>query len=106
LRAQQIVRPAARHRIADRLEAVVADQELVAAPPALRVAIGLAHAELVWLIAALRTAPDPSPVAVAMALRLLGDEAGPLYAPRTATALRNAAARIGAELTARSSCAA
>jgi hypothetical protein len=68
--------------------------------PLLRVAVALAHADLVWLVEALRTLPDPSPHGVAMALELVQEDTSPLHAPASATALRDTARRIGARLVA------
>jgi hypothetical protein len=102
LRAAQLVRTDSRERIADWIElAMTAEAGRASQSRSLalqRVSVALAHAELVWLVAALRTTADPSPQAVAMALELVSDDAGPLYAPPTTTALQTTARRISGEL--------
>lgn len=102
LRAEQLVRSEERHRIADWIELVmgghVVQTRRAGGEPLARVAFALAHADLVWLVAALRTMPDPSPQGVAMALELVRDDASPLYTTSSATGLRDVARRIGAQL--------
>jgi hypothetical protein len=102
LRARQLVAPASRTRIADGIELAMADEAGRArrphSSPLQRVSLALAHPELVWLVAALRTTVDPSPRAVALALQLVIDDGGPLYTPRSATELRDTARRISAQL--------
>src|ERR1700754_1717223 len=70
LRGEQLVRPRSRARIADWIERAMADQAagaIRAGGASLQgVAIALAHTDLVWLVAALRTAPEVSPQGVAM----------------------------------------
>jgi hypothetical protein len=105
IRGDQLTDLEARTRIADGLELAMTDEAARARRPhgcALqRVALALAHCELVWLSAALRTTVDPPPQAVAMALELVTDDTGPLYTAVSATALRDAARRISAALLAR-----
>jgi hypothetical protein len=102
LRAAQLVSPAIRTATADLIEFALAEATARARlsddGTLRRVSIALAHAELVWLAAALRTAPDPSAQAVAMALELVRDDASPLHRPLTATALRTSAKQITAAL--------
>lgn len=102
LRAAQLVSPASRAATADLIELALTETTARARlsddGTLQRVSIALAHAELVWLVAALRTAPDPLPQAVAMALELVRDDASPLYRPLTATALRTSARQITAAL--------
>lgn len=106
IRGEQLVTVQTRTRIADGIELAMADEAARArrphGSPVQRVALALAHPELVWLVAALRTAADPPPQAVAMALELVTDDAGPLYTPSSAGALRDTARRISAQLLARS----
>jgi hypothetical protein len=102
LRAEQLVRPRERARIAHWIELVMSEQAGHTRDPGdaalQRVAIALAHADLVWLVAALRTMSDPSPRGVAMAQQLVRDDHGPLYTACSGTALRDQARRIGAAL--------
>ena len=90
IRGEHLVTADSRTRIADGIELAMADETARArrphGSPLQRVALALAHPELVWLVAALRTTADPTPQAVAMALELVTDDAGPLYTPTSATA--------------------
>ena len=102
MRAEQLLRLDTRAWIADWIELTMtesADQaRRGAAVPLQRVAIALAHAELVWLVTALRTSADPSPQSVALALILVTDDASPLYTSSTATALRDRASQVALAL--------
>ncbi|MDA0164458.1 hypothetical protein OM076_29580 [Solirubrobacter ginsenosidimutans] len=105
LRAEQLVALDSRTRIADGIELAMADEGARArrphSSPVQRVSLALAHPELVWLVASLRTAGEPSAQAVAQALQLLTDDAGPLYTPKSVTELRDTAGRISTQLIAR-----
>jgi hypothetical protein len=100
LRTRQLVHASLREELATRLSAlpdlVVAEPTTVIAPPA--DALALARADLLGLAEALRRFEYPSPFAVAMTIRLLTDGLGPLYAPASPPALREAVRAIRAEL--------
>jgi hypothetical protein len=104
LRAAQLLEPRTRCRLADRFELVLDDcaaqsrPRVSAAAPLQRESIAAAHGEMLRLVAALRTAQAPCPRGVAMAMRLLTDDAGPLYAPYPGAALRYTAGQIITEL--------
>jgi hypothetical protein len=87
-RADRLVRPASRARLAAGLERVVAivDEPVVAAAP-----VRGARHELMRLAGELRHMPDPRPCGVAMAERLLSDRASTLYTASSSDEIARAA---------------
>jgi len=63
-----------------------------------REAVRVARVGLLQLAAALRTLPEPSAYGVAMTVRLLSDDLGPLFTPASPLALLNAVGTILVEL--------
>ena len=102
LRAEQLVQPRVRSALADRLEDIVdrtgrsGHVRPAFAPD--REAVRVARVGLLQLAAALRTLPEPSPYGVAMTVRLLSDDLGPLFTPASPLALLNAVGTILVEL--------
>jgi hypothetical protein len=103
LRAEQLTRPGIRRQLADRLElllepSVRSGAAMTTTISPSRDALAAAHAELLELVAILRTGDQPSPYGVAMVVRLLTDGLGPLYAADSPATLRTAVLAINAEL--------
>jgi hypothetical protein len=101
-RAEQLVQPRVRSALADRLEDIVdgagrnGPVRPAFAPD--RAALAIARVGVLQLAAALRTLPEPSPHGVAMTVRLLSDDLGPLFTPASPLALLNAVDTIIVEL--------
>jgi phage terminase large subunit-like protein len=92
-RADRLVRPASRARIAAGLERIVAavDAPASAGVAARRELVSGARHELMRLAGELRHMPDPRPRGVAMAERLLRDRSSPLYTASSSGEIARAA---------------
>lgn len=94
--AARLARPHCVEALADGLERAVADADrprraISAAAPISAGEVLAARDDLLALVAVLRTAPEPSPQALALTRRLLIDSTGPLFQPADAGALARAA---------------
>ncbi len=103
LRAEQLTRPDTRRHLADRLELLLerpvrGNAAITARISPSRDALAAARAEVLALVAILRSGDQLSPYGVAMVVRLMTDGLGPLYVPDSTTVLRTVVPAINAEL--------
>ncbi len=97
LRADQLLRPRSRRRLANSLKRIVDDFDadrgwwLTAAVPFVRDQVAEARDTLLWLAEALLTAEEIHPRGVALATRLLTDPDSPLYVRSARGALQRQA---------------